>query len=206
MKKILFVILSVFLTPDAFSQYFNTTQISVLMGNRPINERLPSILGSLDYRTHFFPSVTMTNGIKFDEHWAAGVGAGVEIFDRYLFPVFADVRYTLWDNKVSPFFAFKLGYSFGNFKKIHYDNLSLHFDPYRIKNADYKKDGGVLLHPEAGVRIPLNNKADLLFTVAYRYQKIKSTVTPGEGAEWNDKWEYKESLNRLSFGVGVTFR
>ena len=206
MKKILFLILSVFLMPDAFSQYFNTTQISVLMGNRPINERRLSNTGYLDDRTHFFPSVTMTNGKRFNEHWAAGVGVGVEIFDRYLFPVFADVRYTLWGNKVSPFIAFKLGYSFGNSKKIYYDNLTIHFDPYRISNADYKKGGGMLLHPEAGVTIPLSNKTDLLFTVAYRYQKTKSTVTPGEDAEWKDKFEHKESINRLSFGVGITFR
>ena len=35
MKKILFIILSAFLMPNAFSQYFNTTQIGMLMGNRP---------------------------------------------------------------------------------------------------------------------------------------------------------------------------
>jgi len=201
MKKFLFVFLFVFLTSNAFSQYFNTTQISVLMGNRPINERNQNYY---DARTEFFPSVTMTNGIMFNEHWAAGIGVGFEIFDRNLFPVFADIRYTLWDNKISPFFAFKLGRSFGNFKKKHYDNLSLPHEPYYINDAYYKKDGGLMLHPEMGVRIPLSENADLLFTVAYRYQKTKSTVSQASGLK--TKWEYKESLNRLLFGVGVTFR
>ena len=39
MKKILYVILSVFLMPDAFSQYFNSTQFSMLIGNRPIRQQ-----------------------------------------------------------------------------------------------------------------------------------------------------------------------
>jgi len=203
MKKFLFfIILSAFLISESFSQYFNTTQIGIMMGIRPVNERNPNPY-NYDARTEFFPSVTMTNGKRFDEHWAAGIGVGYERFDRDLFPLFVDVRYTLWDNKVSPFFTFKTGYSSGNFKKKHYDNLTLYHEPHSISDAYYKKDGGLMLHPEMGVRIPLSENADLMFTVAYRYQKIKSTVTQNLGS---NKWEHKESLNRLSFGIGVTFR
>jgi hypothetical protein len=48
----------------------------------------------------------MINGSMSEEGWGAGIGVGFEIFDRNLFPVFADIRHILWDNKVSPFFAF----------------------------------------------------------------------------------------------------
>ena len=211
MKKLVFIILFVSLIFDAFTQsinfenrkkegYYNTTQISLLMGNRPINEYNQG--GYYYPRTEMFSSVTMTNGI-FDEQWATGIGVGFEIFDRNLFPVFIDIRRTLRDNDVSPFFAFKMGHAFGGFKK-HYDNLTLYHNPYYVNNADYKKSGGFMLQPEMGVKFPLNEKADLLFTVAYRYQKIKSKISQSFG--WNQKWEYKESLNRLSFGAAIMFR
>ena len=222
MKKILFIILSAFLVPAAFSQnvnedinnrfknrkqegYFNTTQISMLMGNRPINENNQ---GYYNARTEFFPSVTMTNGYMLDKHWAAGIGVGFEIFDRNLFPVFADVRYTLRDNKVSPFFVFKMGNAFGNFKKKHYDNMYFNYEPYYVSNADFRNYGGFLLHPEMGVKIPLSENADLMFTVAYRYQKIKSKIIQNgiTCSSYYGEEEYKSSFNRLSFGVAIMFR
>ena len=209
MKKLLFIILSVFLIPDAFSQYFNTTQINVLMGNRPIKERIESF----DARTQFFPSVTMTNGKRFNDHLAAGVGVGVEIFDRYLFPAFLDIRYTLLKNKVSPFLAVKTGYAFGAGKSLTLiQTSSQNPDFYYNQSTEIstKKSGGLMVHPEIGFRIPLSEKADLLFTVAYRYQKMKLTATQKIESDsfigQNEKTEVKENLNRLSFGVGITFR
>jgi len=204
MKKFLFIlILPAFLMPDAFSQYFNTTQISILMGTRPLQEN-NQYANCYDSRTEFFPSITMTNGKIYNEHWAAGFGVGYERFDRNLIPLFVDVRYTLWGNKVSPFFAFKTGYSIGDFKKKHYDQLTLTYDPYSIDNAYLRKDGGLMLHPEIGVRIPLSENAGLLLTVAYRYQKMKSKVSQDIGPK--NKWEHKENLNRMSFGVAMMFR
>ena len=212
MKQFFFVILFVILMSDAFSQnsntgfenrkktgYFNTTQLGLLIGNRQINGQNTV---SDEARTELFPSVLMTNGRMFNERWAAGFGVGFEIFDRNLFPVFADIRYTMWDNKISPFFAFKTGYAFCNLKKKHYDNLSLSHEPYWINDAYYRKDGGIMLYPEMGVKVPLSENADLMFTVAYRYQKIKSKVD----YYWNYTEKYEENLNRLSFGVAIMFR
>jgi hypothetical protein len=145
----------------------------------------------------------MTNGYMFNEHWTAGVGVGFEIFDHNHFPVFIDVRHTLWDDKVSPFFAVKTGYAIGNLKKEHYDDLYLNYGEY-YNNVYFRNHGGFMLHPEMGVKIPLSENADLMFTVAYRYQKTKTTVSEDYGQRRN--WEHKESLNRLSFGVAVMFR
>ena len=201
-KSIFIIIIAAFLMPDVFSQYFNTTQVGILMGTRPVNER-NTISYNYDARTEFFPSITMTHGKIYNEHFAAGIGLGYENFNRNLFPVFLDIRYTLLKNKVSPFFAIKAGYSLSFSKKKHYDKLTLYYGPVNIENAYLKKGGGLMLHPELGFRIPINEKSELLFTVAYRYQKIKSTVTR---IEWREKWEHKENLNRLSFGVGITFK
>jgi hypothetical protein len=210
MKRILFVILAVFLLTDAFPQsndkekYF-TMQISMLMGSRQISE-----LSSNSFKTRFelqvSPSITITKGRIFNEHWAAGIGAGFEIFDHNHFPVFADVRYTLWNSNVSPFFAFKTGHAFGNFKKKHYDNLTLVHEPYQVSNVDFRNYGGLMLHPEMGVKIPISEKADLLLTIAYRYQKTKSMVFTPSYEQFFDEWKFKGSMYRLSFGLAVMFR
>lgn len=210
--------------------YFNVTQVSLLMGNRQTTEwntyyyphGYPYWSSSSiaypygNYRARndlqIAPSVTITNGYRFNEHWAAGVGIGFEIFNNNLFPVFADIRYTLWDSKVSPFFALKTGYAFNSFKRIHYDSKYLDFEPYYVYNADIRVYGGFMLNPEIGVKVTLSEKTDLLFIVAYRHQKIKTVVTQTydhlvqyEGPSY-DEWEHNESLNRLSFGLAILFR
>ena len=247
MKKVFLVSLSAFLMLNAFPQsseneevsirfetrkkqgYFNTTQISMLMGNRQITERVPYYYpwslysevaypywSSVAYPYYYYsntrtelqvsPSVTMTNGYIFNEHWTAGIGVGFEIFDRNLFPFFADVRYTLWDSKVSPFFAIKTGYAFGA-KKKHYDGIQLDFDPYYVYNVDIRNWGGFMFHPEMGVKVPLSENADLLFTVAYRHQKTKTKVEQKmDSSIYYQNWENESSLNRLSFGVAIMFR
>jgi len=200
-KALLASVLFPLLLPHLFAQpkYFNSTQIALMMGNRQIPfYYYPSYLSSSYALPYYYsetqmqviPSVTMTNGIMFNNHWAAGIGVGVEIFDRNLFPIFADIRYTLWDNKISPFFAAKGGYALSSFKKI--DNI--------------RKQGGLMLHPEMGVKISVNEKADLLFTVAYRYQKTKSTQRYEYTNFYYDEWIRKERLNRLSIGVAIMFK
>jgi hypothetical protein len=212
--------------------YFNTTQISMLMGNRQVTEwnsypysYYPTTgylywlsSSSIAYpspnsRTEiqFSPSVTMTNGYRFNEHWAAGIGVGFEIFHHNLFPVFADVRYTLWDNKVSPFLGLKTGYAISSFKKKHCDGKYLDFEPYYVNNADIRNYGGFILNPEMGVKVTLSEKADFLVTVAYRHQKTKTTVKQNYGYGPHDyayfnEWDHKASLNRLSFGIGIMFK
>jgi len=201
--------------------YFNTTQIGMLMGNRQITERFSVVTGgwgvSLIEETRtkmqISPSLTMTNGYMFNEHWAAGIGVGYEIFEWNFFPVFADIRYTLWESKISPFFTVKAGYSFGDFKKKHYDNLLLHYAPYNVGDVDFRNYGGMMLHPEMGVKVAISENADLLFSIAYRYQKIKTTITRDyvdqhggrSGQQW-DAWDHKTILNRLSLGIAIMFR
>ena len=231
MKKIFLAILAVFLMPNVFPQqnanirfenrknsgYFNITQVNLLMGNRQIAERfwtggwwqsVPHNYTRSEFQ--ITPSITMTNGWMFNEHWMAGIGVGFEMFGHTHFPVFADIRYTLRSNTVSPFFAVKSGYSFGNFRKKHYDNLILDFLPHTVSDAYLRNHGGFMLQPEIGVKIPLSVSADLLLTVAYRHQKTRSIVTQTRihSTETFDshEWEHKASLNRLSFGVAIMFR
>ena len=61
-----------------------------------------------------------------------------------------------------------------------------------------------MFNPEMGVKIPLSYNADLLFTVAYRYQKTKSEVTQDFGHK--PKWTHEASFNRMLFGAAIMFR
>lgn len=203
--------------------YYNTIQINMIMGNKQVFERginyypywpSSSFYIAPVYNTPYretklaaSPSVTVTNGYMFNEHFSAGIGVGVEIFDHNLFPLFADIRYTVWDNKISPFIAIKGGYAFGNFKKKHHDELYLDWSPFYVYDAYLRNYGGVMIHPEIGVKLPLNQNCDLLFTAAYRYQKTKSVVRKDYDYDNQfDEWEHKKELNKISFGVGIMFR
>ena len=152
------------------------------------------------------PSFTITNGYRFNEHWAAGAGVGYEVFDYNLFPLFAEIRYTVWDNKISPFMVVKGGYSFGNFKSKHYDDLYLDWSPYYLNNAGLRHYGGLMFQPEIGVKVPLSENSDLLFTAAYRFQETKTVARKDYDAGQFDEWEHNEDINRLSFGVAIMFR
>lgn len=203
--------------------YYSIMQFSLLLGNNQSTERIINYnpnyysLSSSIYapvysypythtRMTVAPSVTITNGYMFNEHWAAGAGVGYEIFDHNLFPLFAELRYTLWDSKLSPVMSMKGGYAFGNFKAKHYDDLYLDWSPYHVNDASLRNYGGIMLHPEISVKVPLNGNSDLLITAGYRHQKTKSVARKDYESNQFDEWEHKEDLNRISFGVAIMFR
>ena len=201
--------------------YYSIMQVSLLLGNNQSVQRMVNyypVSSSSSYAPVAYiypnsqisltvaPSFSITNGYIFNEHWAAGAGLGFEIFDHNLSPLFAELRYTLWDTKISPFVTMKGGYAFGNFKAKHYDDLYLNWSPYQLNDASLRNYGGLMLHPEIGVKVPLNENSDLLLTAAYRHQKIKSVARRDNGTNQFDEWEHKEDLNRLSFGVAIMFR
>ena len=204
--------------------YYSIMHVSLMLGTNQVNERppyyppyLPSSYSYIaPYPVYYYPdtrnpltvapSFTVTNGLIFNKHWAAGAGVGFEIFSYNLFPLFVELRHTLWDHKMSPFIAIKGGYSFGNFRAKHHDNLYLSWAPYSVNDARLRNYGGFMLHPEVGVKVPLNENSDLLVTAAYRYQKTKSVARQDhENGQYNE-WEHKEELSRLSFGIAIMFR
>ena len=185
--------------------YFNITQASLLMGTI----KRSSTSGTMPSELQITPSVTMTNGYMFNKHWAMGAGIGFEIFENNLFPVFADFRYTFSDKKITPFLALKSGYAFGNFRAKHHDKVFFNYPPHSATDADVRHYGGLLLNPELGISILLNENSNLLFTVAYRYQKTKTSVIEEmyNGDDYNKtQWDNKANLDRLSFGVAIMFK
>ncbi|HZH72668.1 MAG TPA: hypothetical protein VFD91_09270 [Mariniphaga sp.] len=200
--------------------YYSIMQINLLLGSNQFVQRMTyypypsyhsySLMPVENYNTQsqitVSPSFTMTHGYLFNEHWAAGAGIGFEIFDHNLFPLFAELRYTLWDDKISPFVTMKGGYSLGNFKMKHYEEVYVSWSPYHVNDAGLRHYGGRMLNPEVGVKIPLNENSDLMFTAAYRHQKTKSAVRKEYDNGQFDEWEHKDKLSRISFGVAIMFR
>jgi hypothetical protein len=204
--------------------FYNIMQVSLLFGSSQLTDRTSYYSPYYPYSSTIYapntvyyypytrttlnlaPSFTITNGYMFNKHWAAGAGVGFEIFDYNLFPLFAELRYTLWDHKISPFVVLKGGYSFGSFKAKHYDELYLNWSPYYISDTRFRHYGGFMVHPEIGVKVPLSENSDLLFTVAYRYQKTKSVARKEYDDGQFDEWEHNEYINRLSFGLAIMFR
>jgi hypothetical protein len=204
--------------------FYNIMHVSLLLGAGQFTDRPVYYIPYQPYPTTYIapppvyyypdsrttltvaPSFTITNGYMFNEHWAAGAGVGFEIFNYNLFPLFAELRYTLWDHKISPFVVLKTGYSFAGFKARHFDELYLDWPPYYINDTRLRHYGGFMFHPEIGVKVPLNENSDLLFTAAYRYQKTRSVARKEYDQGQFDAWEHKEEINRLSFGLAIMFR
>jgi hypothetical protein len=229
MKRIYFIHLSLLLTLSIFAQsgkevnlngenneihsrfnnrkekgFYNIMHVSLLLGSSQFTDRQNNSYTRSPL--NISPSFTITNGYLFNEHWTGGAGVGFEIFDYNLFPLFAELRYTLWDHKISPFVVLKGGYSIANLKAKHYDELYLNWPPYNINDTRLRNYGGFMVHPEVGVKVPLNENSDLLFTVAYRYQKTKSVARKEYTNGQFDEWEHKEDISRLSFGIAIMFR
>lgn len=203
--------------------FYNIMQVNFMFGNVQIIDRIPYNLPGYSSSSPLYPntiyyqsvarstmtvapSFTLSGGHMFNQHWAAGAGVGFEIFDHNLFPLFAELRHTLWDQKISPFFALKGGYAFGGFKAKHYDELYLNWTPNYLNDSELRHYGGLMFHPEIGVKVPLNENCDFMFTAAYRLQKTKSVARKEYENGQFDEWEHTEDINRLSFGVAIMFR
>jgi hypothetical protein len=201
--------------------YYSTIQVSLMMGDIQLTDRSVRYMVSQekyssviapDFISNYtrskmivLPSVSVTSGFKINKHWSAGAGVGFEIFDSFLFPLFGEFRYTLSKKRISPFATLKGGYAFGNFGIKHVDDLYLNWPPYYIQNAGTRHDGGVMLNPEMGIKLPMDENNDLLITAAFRYQEKKSVVRKDYENGQFEEWEHREYLNRLSIGVAILF-
>lgn len=180
--------------------FYYMMNFSLMLGTGRLSD------GTLETHTAVSPAFALVNGYKLNEHWAAGAGVGFEIINHNLFPLFAEVRYSLWDHKISPYAAFKAGYSFADFKASYFDVLSLPWPPYTVNGASLRNYGGIMINPETGIKVPLDGNTDLWFSVAYRFQKTRSVSRKEYANGQFDEWEHSVSANRLSLGIAIMFR
>jgi len=163
------------------SDYYNLSSVGLLFGE-----------GSDGYKPYV--SLTMVNGWQFNQHLYAGAGIGYEFYEWGVMPLFADVKYILNSNPVTPVFSCRVGYGFPLSKS---NNNSDFYEPAG------KTFGGVLLNPEVGIGIPIGQNA-LLISLGYHYQELSYEEQLYQWSYYQSKRVYTH-FNRISLRLGFVF-
>lgn len=105
--------------------------------------------------------LNIINGVQINPFFSLGFGTGLRYYldshfkskpETLLIPVFADFRAQAMNNKVSPFLAIAVGYSF---------------------NASNDFEGvGLLLNPSIGVSFKVSDKSAMNISIGYEIQKM----------------------------------
>lgn len=105
--------------------------------------------------------LNIINGVQINPFFSLGFGTGLRYYldsqfksnpKTLLIPVFADFRAQAMNNKVSPFLAIAVGYSF---------------------NASNDFEGvGLLLNPSIGVSFKVSDKSAMNISIGYEIQKM----------------------------------
>lgn len=162
--------------------YYNISSLAFLMGEGS-NGFIP------------YPSITTVNGYQWNQQIFTGIGVGFEFFEWSNLPLFADFKVMLKPDVITPYFSFKTGYSFPLSK-----NKEVNW--YGDGGKTY---GGVLLSPEAGIRIALSGKSALMLGLGYHYQEL-SYEEPQY--DWVGSYERKVFVhyNRVALKIGLLFQ
>jgi hypothetical protein len=163
-------------------RYYNHTLVSLLIGEESEDQT----------RKAMIPSFQTITGIRLGDHAGVGLGVGVEPFEYVIFPVFISGNYFFSDKKTAPYFAAKAGYAFANsHKRLEYN----YYD------GEFSNKGGVMLHPEVGLRFKLPY-FDMTLSGGYRYQHMESRISR-EGSPY--MYRRKVDYNRVSVTLGIMF-
>lgn len=161
--------------------YYNQTTTALLLGE-----------GKDGFQP--IPSLTMVNGWQFKRRIYAGLGLGYEHFDWGVLPLFAEVKYIFGYDNVAPFLSFRMGYSFPLEKEY-----GVSYYGYQTKTC-----GGVLLNPEAGIRIHTGSGNFFIMGFGYNYQKLSYKETSGGNYIYDRR--YITRFNRISVRLGFIFQ
>ena len=150
------------------------------------------------------------SGLKpMNEYFAAGLGAGVNVytrFDEYFdkitsIPVYANAVYKLpTSGDFVPFIDLKLGY--GIVSREYVVTRILETFPEQRQEINVKNSGGLYLSPSIGVMYPWDNKA-LTLSLSYDLQMMQAALSDVSG-EIMPK-QTKNHTNTLALRLGFMF-
>lgn len=119
-----------------------------------------------------------------NKRFSIGIGAGLSIYEKALFPLFADAKFTITKpRKFTPYIECGVGYSFA---------------------PDKNANGGFYLHPSIGIQYAIREDKRLFFALGYELQKLERVKTqkqPLFTAEFNEKLSH----NAISIKMGFMF-
>lgn len=131
-------------------------------------------------------------GYRFNRLLGVGIGTGIETHDilstRMLIPLFAEVRGFVLPKKISPYYAFKLGYAF-----------ALNDGSFGLERAR----GGISIGPEVGVRFGAR-RVNFFLGAEFKYQRASWTYTDWG---WDGQGTFTEDMRyrRLNLRAGIVF-
>lgn len=141
-------------------------------------------------------SFNLSNGYQFANGLAIGIGSGREELGVILVPLYADIRYTPLNSRVSPYCWLKAGHGFAvSDQDVVY---------YEYAQTDSKTKGGFLFSTGAGISMFTWKRTAINIGVGYRYQKI----TLSQNLHWwggGSVLETVTDFNRLEFHLGFVF-
>ncbi|KAF5069504.1 hypothetical protein DSECCO2_231950 [anaerobic digester metagenome] len=142
-----------------------------------------------------YPSITMVNGYQWNQNLFTGAGLGYEYFGWSVLPVFAELLFFMKPDVLTPYLSLRSGYAFP---------LSKNPDS-NLNGSQGRNYGGVLLNPEAGLKISIGERSALLIGIGYRYQELSRT---SPGYDWSGNYSRKTvtHYNRIALKAGILFR
>lgn len=139
-----------------------------------------------------YASITSMVGYQWNKSFMAGLGVGFEHYNWTVIPVFGQFMYYFNNNNIAPFLSGKIGYS-------------IPIEKYDTGNNKLNTHGGVLINPEAGIDIHLNNNSSMLLSLGYAYQEIAYDDVAWYFSENPSTKKVYTHINRISFRVGFRF-
>ncbi len=142
------------------------------------------------YSNKFF-TLSAVLGYRLSRKLFLGAGAGFEIDNRKYtqVPIFANIRYTFLNKRVSPFIDQKFGAAF----------LILPI------NKNFRNDGGAIggatLQTQIGVRVYVTNRVQLGLSALYRFQHFRGNILVNETYRLN----YYSAAHYMGVTAGIMF-
>ena len=163
----------------------------------PVAKSLIDITSSLNFYggSNNSAGFLITAAYNFPFRLSAGVGTGIDMFQYQVLPISAEITYLLLKTSLTPILYCRTGYSFP-LSKAQSDAWS---------NPEYK--GGILAGAGAGIRKSFSNHNALLFSIGYRYQKLRRTTEyypfiSEMPVQFDERIDH---FNRINFSIGFQF-
>ena len=143
------------------------------------------------------------------EYFAAGLGAGVNVytrFDEYFdniisVPVYANAVYKIpTSGDFVPFVDLKLGY--GIVSRDYVVTRILETFPEQRQDIHVKNSGGLYVSPSLGIMFPWDDKA-FSVSLSYDLQSMKAKLSESKGEKISE--ETKTHTNTLALRLGFMF-
>ena len=130
-------------------------------------------------------------GYRFNRLFGVGLGTGIETHDfdavRNIIPIYAEVRGFLLPKKITPYYAFKIGYG-----------IALR-DEFR---GTIRAHGGIHISPEVGVRF---GAGDVSYYLGLEYKLQNATYTSQSFDWFGGTFTDKISYRRVELRTGLLF-